>query len=354
MTAQDNGQAPPNNADAESAVVGSIVLENDRIANVGRLRPADFYGSHHRLLFAAINDMIAAGTPVDAVTLGEEMERRGQLEEIGGAGYIVEILDSVPHSFNADYYAKIVIEKTRLRRLTQLGRKILDEASDPAMTSEHVRERLLDFDDVFRGDDQADRFTWYTAKELAAGDFKVAYHIPGILAEKIPTILSGAFKTLKTSIAADLHLSLSTGDPFLGKFRVTRPCRTAFMSGESGLSALQSAYQRICSQKGWSLDRVGNFIVTPDLPQLADPSDLRNLERFIEGEGIEVLLIDPVYLALDLNDREGSIFNVGRQLRPLGDLISKTGCTITIVHHNNNSKRCVPRDNFTVLATSAG
>ena len=134
MTAQDNGQAPPNNADAESAVVGSIVLENDRIADVGRLRPADFYGSHHRLLFAAINDMIAAGTPVDAVTLGEEMERRGQLEEIGGAGYIVEILDSVPHSFNADYYAKIVIEKARLRRLTQLGRKILDEASDPAIT----------------------------------------------------------------------------------------------------------------------------------------------------------------------------------------------------------------------------
>ena len=122
MTAQDNGQSPPNNADAEAAVIGSIILENDRIADVGRLRPADFYSIALGQIFAAIQDMLADSSPVDAVILSEEMERRGQLEEIGGAGYIVEILDSVPHGFNADYYAKIVIEKARLRRLAQLGR----------------------------------------------------------------------------------------------------------------------------------------------------------------------------------------------------------------------------------------
>jgi hypothetical protein len=155
-----------------------------------------------------------------------------------------------------------------------------------------------------------------------------------------PAIIGGAFKTLKTSLAQDLHFSLSTGTPFLGTFAVTRPYRTAFMSGESGLSVLQNTYHRIARARGLSLGRVDNFIVTPDLPKLTDAADVRQLAKFIESEfedGTECLIIDPAYLCMSLGGKAGNIFEVGDALKPLSELGQKTGCTIILIHHNNKA-----------------
>ena len=84
-------------------------------------------------------------------------------------------------------------------------------------------------------------------ERLEAFSDATRYLIPGILAAGQPGGIFGAFKTLKTSITADLLISLASGTPFLGQFDVAEPGRALFLSGESGLAALQSIAGRICS-----------------------------------------------------------------------------------------------------------
>lgn len=334
----DKGVLPPQDDDAEKYVLGCVLTHNDTFSEAESLKTSDFYGVQNRLIFAEIVRLKEAGGAFEAADVAIALAAEGKLEEVDGPTYLAELGESFGHAGNLDSYVKRVREKAVLRQLMYAGQRIAAEASEPGMTLEHVQERLARIPELF--DDRAtagERFQTYTAAELASGDFAVDYHIPGILAERIPTIIGGSFKTLKTSIAADLHFSLSTGAPFLGKFFVTRPYRTAFMSGESGLSALQSVYHRIAHSRGWSLDRVENLIVSPDLPQLADAADVRRLEQFITDAGIECLMIDPAYLCMSLGNKAGNLFDVGEVLKPLSDLGQKTGCTIIIVHHHNKA-----------------
>ena len=93
---------------------------------------------------------------------------------------------------------------------------------------------------------------------------------------------AGLNKTLKTSIAADLLISLASGTPFLGRFAVPEPGRVLFMSGESGLAALLSIAQRICGARGLTLASLDNFLLCPDEPRLDDPADVEELTRLVE------------------------------------------------------------------------
>lgn len=115
---------PPQDLDAERSVLGSVLLSEKALDEVMLvLRPEQFYAIPNRMLFAAIAEMRDSGnTAIDGVTLGHELERRGELAEIGGPSYIVQILQTVPHAAHAEHYAKIVRDKW-------LRRKINDEAT---------------------------------------------------------------------------------------------------------------------------------------------------------------------------------------------------------------------------------
>ena len=207
---------------------------------------------------------------------------------------------------------------------------------DPAPGDDLIRfgERLEKETAVAQDARTIDRFRWRTAAELDAGEFEQQYLIPGILAEGQPGGIYGAFKALKTSIAIDQALSLATGCPFLGYFRVDHSAPVAFMSGESGLSALQSIARRVCRAKGCSLDRVEGFFLTDDLPRLERAEDIRTLERFIREREIKALYIDPAYLCMDIANDAHNIFATGQYLKPIGELCKGTGCAILLVHHN--------------------
>jgi len=119
------------------------------------------------------------------------------------------------------------------------------------------------------------RFPFFTAAQLNSGRFETRYLIPGVLTAAQPGGIFGAFKTLKTSLTADLLISLASGTPFLGHFPVAEPGRTLFLSGESGLAALQSIARRIAAARGLSLETLDNFELSPKLPNLDSPDDVR-------------------------------------------------------------------------------
>lgn len=117
---------PPQNLMAERSVLGSVLLENHAIDEVADILKADhFYSDVHSIIYTAVLKLNEATTKVDAVTLAEELDRRNQLEDIGGVPYILEILEAVPHAAHAKYYAEIVRDKWIQRTLTNVCTEVL-------------------------------------------------------------------------------------------------------------------------------------------------------------------------------------------------------------------------------------
>jgi replicative DNA helicase len=118
-------RTPPQDIDAEQSVLGAMLLSKDAIADVVEsVRGADFYRPAHETIFDAMIDLYGRGEPVDPVTTGAELQRRGDLVRVGGGPYLHTLSASVPIAANAGYYAEIVREKAILRRLVDAGTRI--------------------------------------------------------------------------------------------------------------------------------------------------------------------------------------------------------------------------------------
>ncbi|HNP57603.1 MAG TPA: replicative DNA helicase [Gordonia sp. (in: high G+C Gram-positive bacteria)] len=123
---EEFGRQPPQDQAAEQSVLGGMMLSKDAIADVlEKIRPGDFYLPSHQAVYDAILDLFNKGEPADAVTVGAELERRGQLKRVGGAPYLHTLISTVPTAANAGFYAEIVAEKAILRRLVEAGTRIV-------------------------------------------------------------------------------------------------------------------------------------------------------------------------------------------------------------------------------------
>jgi len=119
-------RTPPQDMAAEQSVLGAMMISKDAIAEVTEVvRGADFYRPSHEMIHDAIIDLYGRGEPADMVTVANELQRRGELQRVGGAPYLHTIAASVPIAANAAYYAEIVREKAILRRLVDAGTRIV-------------------------------------------------------------------------------------------------------------------------------------------------------------------------------------------------------------------------------------
>ena len=117
---------PPQDLHAEQSVLGGMLLSKDAIADcVEALRSADFYRPQHEAIFDAILSLYGRGEPADAITVSDELGKRGDLGRVGGQAYLHQLISSVPTAANAGYYAQIVAERAVLRRLVEAGTKIV-------------------------------------------------------------------------------------------------------------------------------------------------------------------------------------------------------------------------------------
>jgi replicative DNA helicase len=118
-------RTPPHDLAAEQCVIGSMLISNTAIAEVVELiQTRDFYRPAHQTIYERILDLYGRGDPVDAITIKDELLKRGELSRIGDAPYLHTLVASVPTAANAGYYAKIVQEKAILRRLVEVGTRI--------------------------------------------------------------------------------------------------------------------------------------------------------------------------------------------------------------------------------------
>lgn len=119
----------PHNLDAERAILGAVLLENEALnAAAEVIRPTDFFRDAHRRIFSHMMTLSLASSPIDFVSLNESLTRKGELDAIGGPVYISALVDGLPRSTNIDHYARIVKEKARLRSLIVAAQKMQAEA----------------------------------------------------------------------------------------------------------------------------------------------------------------------------------------------------------------------------------
>ena len=118
-------RTPPQDNAAEQSVLGSMLLSKDAIADVvEEVQAVDYYRPAHEIIHDVIIDLYGRGEPADPITVADELQKRGELQRIGGAPYLHTLSANVPIAANAGYYAAIVREKAILRRLVEAGTRI--------------------------------------------------------------------------------------------------------------------------------------------------------------------------------------------------------------------------------------
>lgn len=125
------GRMPPQAVDVEQAVLGAVLIERDAIPKAIEILPADaFYDGRHQRIYEAVEALFERGHPVDLITLSEELKRRGDYEAIGGY-YLAELTTRVASAANVEYHARIIAEKSLLRKLITTMTGVVGQAFEP-------------------------------------------------------------------------------------------------------------------------------------------------------------------------------------------------------------------------------
>jgi len=122
-------KTPPHSPEAEKTVLGGILINNKNLNVIlSVISPEDFYKEANRKIIEKIVALVDKGKPVDVVTLSEELQKMGALDEVGGASYLSSLMDGVPKSLNVEFYAQIIKEKSLLRQLILSSAKIISSS----------------------------------------------------------------------------------------------------------------------------------------------------------------------------------------------------------------------------------
>lgn len=152
-TKKTNLRIPPNNTEAEKALLGSIMLRPEVMFEITDLVSAhSFYSERHRLIFETMLELFSKRNPTDLLTVSARLKEKNLLEEIGGNSYLGELVNSVPSAGNAAYYAQIVQKKFIARNLIGAGDFVsslgYDEAAELEELLDQAQKKIYDVTNV--------------------------------------------------------------------------------------------------------------------------------------------------------------------------------------------------------------
>ena len=145
----EGSKLPPQNLDAEASLLGAILIDSDAIVKIADIvDTADFYDPRHANIYASAQHLYERHSPIDILTLSNELKAAGQLDEVGGAAYLTELTNFVPTASHVEQYANIVAQKAMRRRLIKASQDIVGLGYDENKTLQDLIEeaetRLFD------------------------------------------------------------------------------------------------------------------------------------------------------------------------------------------------------------------
>ncbi len=132
-------KVPPHSPEAEKTVLGGILVNNKNLNVVlSIISPEDFYKDANRKIIEKIVSLVDKGLPVDILTLSDELQKAGVLEEVGGASYLSSLMDGVPKSLNIEFHSRIIKERSLLRQLILSSAKIISSSYEQKEDADEI------------------------------------------------------------------------------------------------------------------------------------------------------------------------------------------------------------------------
>ncbi len=291
-------RVPPQDLDAERAVLGSILLSNEAVFTaLEELGADDFYKPAHQIIFRGMTELATKSEPVDTVTLSALLKAKGELESIGGLAGIVGLSGAVPTAANVKYYAEIVQKKATLRKLISAATHVVQEAFESADSDAVVDEAERAIFEVCQA---KARKGLTPINEIVAGAFKRIEQ----LAEQKRAITGVATGIVDLdSLTAGLQpsdLIIVAGRPSMGKtsFALGLAQHTALNEGTGvAVFSLEMAKEQLVMRMLCSEGRIdsarmrGGFLTEEDWPKLARAAGrLSEAPMFIDDSGSATVL----------------------------------------------------------------
>jgi replicative DNA helicase len=189
----------PQNVEAERSILGAILLDNHALNTaIERLKPTDFFHDHHRRIYQQMIALGEAQQAIDLVTLTEQLQRSGELESVGGAAYVAQLMDGMPRITNVEHYARIVKEKALLRGLIHATSAIQQQA----LEAEEDADLILD---------RAESSIFQLAEDRVRSGLVGLHDVVVESTERISRIYQGGFRITGLSTGYDLLDNLTSG-----------------------------------------------------------------------------------------------------------------------------------------------
>lgn len=145
----EGAKLPPQNTEAEASLLGAILIDSDALIKVAdSINATDFYEARHQRIYEAVTALYERHSPIDVLTLTDQLRAVGFLDTVGGASYLTELTNFVPTAAHAEQYAHIVAQKSMRRRLIKASQDItgfsFDESKDLQELIEEAETRLFE------------------------------------------------------------------------------------------------------------------------------------------------------------------------------------------------------------------
>ncbi len=302
----------PSNIEAERSLLGAILIDNRTLKIISELLvPDDLFHDHHRRIYVAMLEMNEDEKAIDIVTLADYLHQKEALDSSGGAAYIAQLMDGVPHVTNVKYYAKIVRDKSALRGLIHATMAIQQDAMDSHENTETILVRAeLAMGKVIapltgaNGNNPAAvvGFTSLLQRECSP----VEYAIEPLLSSRGTGEIFAWRGTGKSYITTQMAIDISLGKAVMfgahrgggGHWPISRAYRTLYVYGEMDDSEIK--------QRAVALSRMADGQIPKDeqlgtmckdyqrnwRPKLSSALDRKFIEDRIFGHGYEGLILD--------------------------------------------------------------
>lgn len=225
---------PPNSLEAETAALGSLLIDKEAVVRVADiLTPEDFYSDKHRMVMDAMLTLYGRHEPIDIVSLSNLLQERNQLDGIGGRSFLVSLSNTVPTAANVLHYAKIIQRKSTLRRLLSAATnivglgykededvtKLLDEAEQSlfSVSQRYLKQNFINIRDILdEAFDRIDQLHHEAGALRGVGTgFPALDNMLGGLQKSDLVVLAARPSVGKTSLALDIarHVAVKLKQP---------------------------------------------------------------------------------------------------------------------------------------------
>ncbi len=342
------GKVPPQNIEAEQAVLGAILIENSSINKALEIiNPDDFYRDAHRRIFSGILDLNERNEVVDLITLSDHLRNKNELEAVGGAAYLSSLVNSIPTAANIRQHSRIIHEKAILRNLITVATDIVGQGYED---NGRVDE-LLDFAErsIFGISEKKLKPSFVLVKEIIKSSFETIERLYE-KKERVTGVATGYTKLDEmTSGLQPSDLIVIAGRPSMGKTALALGVAQHLGIEKRGTAAIfslemskeQLVMRMLCSEARVDAHKLrSGYLGRADWPKLTTAAgrlaearifiddtpaisvlEMRAKSRRLKAEhGLDLVIVD--YLQLmrgrgDADNREQEISDISRSLKAL-------------------------------------